>query len=191
MTAENWIKTFNARFNKVFDRLFDIQGFFLTKLRTSEALCMVPAALNSALFSLWQSGRSQEIKAALRPGAAAPRVPGQREREGPHPGNQGKHKHSRRGRNWKRYQVCGHGNMSPSPAPSTSRGLQTLPQQESRKATRCFCSVRGITVPLTANDTCFYLGDQKHVLELHPSAQGGLQVSRRSLSLNIAMDLFH
>lgn len=134
MTAENWIKTFNARFNRVFDRLFDIQGFFLTKPRTSEALCMAPAALNSALlFPVAEravTGDQSRAPPWGRSPAGARRLPRARaqRKRGPHPGNQGKHKHSRRGRNWKRYQVCGHGNMSPSPAPSTARGLQTLPR---------------------------------------------------------------
>lgn len=162
---------------------------------------MAPATLNSALL-FWQSEwlRLDEIKAALRPWSRSLTVPGstptvpsthsETRKEVLHPGNKRKHKHSRRGRSCKCYQVCGQGNISQSPAPSKFLGLQPLPRTgiAARKAARCFCSVTRITVPLTVNDLCFYLRDQKHILELHPSAQGGLQVSKRSLILNTTMD---
>lgn len=164
---------------------------------------MPPATLNSALLfpAATERLRSHEIKAALRPWSRSPtgargsrhrpQHPFRKKKEVPHPGNEGKHKHSRRGRNWKRYQVCGHGNSSLSPAPSKFLGLGTLPRTgiAVRKAARCFCSVTRITVPLAVHDLCFSFRDQKHILELHPSAQGGLQVSK-SLILKIPMDLF-
>lgn len=99
VTAENWIKIFNARLNKV----FDTQVFFLIKTRTSKALCMPPATLNSALLfpAATERLRLHEIKAALRPwsrsptgargGRQRPQHPLRDKKEAPHPGNEGKH----------------------------------------------------------------------------------------------------
>lgn len=192
---------FNAQFNKVFDTL-DILGVFNKKphLRgTLHAPCH-----RELYFSVSQTESLQlhEIKAALRPWSSSPtgarrssqrpQHPFGQKKEVPHPGNTRKHKHSKGGRSWKCYQVYGHGNISLPSGPSKFLGLRTLPRTgiAARNAERCFCSATRITVPFTGKGLCFYLRYQKHILELHPSAQGGLQVSKRSLILNTTMDLF-
>lgn len=80
----------------------------------------------------------------------------------------------------------------PAPRPQQVPGFPGAPANGNRGAegARCFCSVTGIAVPLKAGELCFYLRDHKGILELHPSEQGGLQTSKRSLILNTTMDLF-
>lgn len=135
---------------------------------------MPPATLNSALLfppadRVAAVTRDQSRTPPLEPqprGCHRPQHPLRKKKEVPHPGNKRKHKHSRRGRNWKGYQVSGHGNTSVSPAPSRFLGLQTFPRTGTavRKAARDFCSGTRITVPLAVHHLCFYLRDQKHIL---------------------------
>lgn len=139
---------------------------------------MPPATLNSALLfppadRVAAVTRDQSRTPPLEPqprgcrgGRHRPQHPLRKKKEVRNPGNKRKHKHSRRGRNWKCYQVCGHGNISVSPAPSRFLGLQTFRRTgtAARRAARGFCSVTRNTVPLAVHDLCFYLRDQKHIL---------------------------
>lgn len=77
--------------------------------------------------------------------------------------------------------------ISPSPPPPASSWVYRHSREQESQCGR----QRGAFVPLTVNDSCFYLRYQKHILELHPwAAQRGLQVSKRSLILNTTVDLF-
>ena len=67
-----------------------------------------------------------------------------------HPGNKMKQKHSKRGRSWKYYRVCGQGKHIPAHRPHQVPGFLDSCERETkvRKAVRCVCFITRVSVSL-------------------------------------------
>lgn len=142
------------------------------------------------LNSTFAPVRAHEIKAALAVPGAAPTGPGPqfpKQKRGA-ASRQRQQTQKPRPERSKPQVLPGLWPQKRLPAPLRVPGFTDTPGSRNRR--RCFCSAPRISVPRTGSDLCCYLRYQKHVLQFHPSAQGGLQVYKRSWILSTTMDLF-